>query len=109
MADSDTQINNEIAVGHQRIHDVLSTEHGEPMLHICHNCPNMIQAFEIYSWLQKDLDDLFSTKERPDDAGKDPIDTLRYLLDYGPSYSEGHSGSSPEEEDHGETGYGDMF
>jgi hypothetical protein len=85
----ETNIDNDIALGHERIRERLRTDKGEPTVHICRNCRNMTTAFEIYSWNEKDLEASFSAKERPGDAGKDQIDTFRYLCDYGPRFAMG--------------------
>lgn len=69
-----------IQVGHNRIHEALSTENRDPEILICDNCQNMIWAFESYSWNQSDMDAEFNARERPGDEGKDQIDNVRYLF-----------------------------
>jgi len=66
----------------------------------------MTWAFENYIWNQKDMESEYGAKERPGDAGKDMIDTLRYLLDFEPRFSMGQSIISEETRDLGVTGYG---
>jgi hypothetical protein len=103
-----TEVNNEILLGHHRIHERLAYENRDPGLLVCSNCTNMIWAFESYVWKTKDIESDFNAKERPDESGKDQIDAIRYLLDYDPDYDmgQGTSGSQPfDEEDYGE-GYG---
>lgn len=81
------EINNDIQLGHHRIHEALEYKKRDPRLLICENCTNMIWAFESYIWKVKDLAGDYTSKERPGEEGKDQIDTLRYLLDYEPSGS----------------------
>jgi hypothetical protein len=66
----------------------------------------MVWAFENYIWNQKDIESEYGAKERPGEAGKDMIDTLRYLLDFEPHYNMGQYMEMPEVEDLGVTGYG---
>lgn len=82
-----TGINNDIPLGHSRIHERLAHENQEPGLFVTENCTNMIWALETYSWRSKDIEGEYSARERPSEEGKDPIDALRYLLDYEPSPS----------------------
>lgn len=104
-----TDINNEILVGHTRIHERLAHQNRDPGLLVTANCSNMIWAFESYVWRTKDIESEFNAKEKPDDSGKDQMDTLRYLLDYEPRYDmgQGHGGADQPftEEDYG-SGYG---
>lgn len=81
------EINNDIQLGHHRIHEALEYKKRDPRLLVAENCHNMIWAFESYVWRTKDIEGEFNAKEKPSETGKDQIDTLRYLLDYGPSSS----------------------
>lgn len=89
-----TDINNDIAVGHNRIHDRLEHKNREPGLLVTSNCHNMLWAFESYVWKTRDLEAEFNAKERPDDSGKDQIDAVRYFLDFEPTYTMGQASSS---------------
>ena len=100
------EINNDIQLGHQRIHESLRTDLGEPKFFVFEHCHNMVWAFENYIWNQKDIESEYGAKERPGEAGKDMIDTLRYLLDFEPHYNMGQYMEMPEVEDLGVTGYG---
>lgn len=99
------EINNDIALGHQRIHELIRTDIGEPKLIVSQKCNNLIWGFENYMWDPKDMEAEFNAKERPAEAGKDQIDALRYLLDYEPTYSMGQRVIRPAEH-RGITGYG---
>lgn len=80
-------IDNDIAKGHQRIKERLKYgKTSEPSLFITKNCTNMIRAFENYVWEEKDTQDPYCSRERPGEAYKDMIDTLRYLADYEPRF-----------------------
>lgn len=82
-------LNNDIAHGHNRIHHRLRTDIGPPSLYVFQDLYNMNKAFENYTWNEKDMSADFSAKERPGEFMKDPIDTLRYLLDLEPRYGAG--------------------
>ena len=101
-----SEINNDIQLGHQRIHERLRTDLGEPKLLVMRSCRNMIWAFENYIWNQRDMEKEYGARERPDETGKDMIDALRYLLDYEPQYSMGQSVMVDDAHDYGITGYG---
>ena len=84
-----TEINNDIALGHQRIKDLLKySDTSAPGLYVTKNCTNMIRAFENYVWEERDLKDPYCPRERPGEAYKDMIDAVRYLLDYNPQFFE---------------------
>jgi len=101
-------INNDIALGHTRIHEALACDGRDPMLMVTENCRNMVWAFEAYSWKMVDLERTTS-RERPSDIGKDQMDVLRYLFDYRPTYDMGNEMLNETDnftpEDYGE-GYG---
>ena len=99
-------INNDIQLGHQRIHERLRTDVGEPRFLILRSCQNMVWAFENYIWCIKDLEKEYGAREKPDECGKDMIDAVRYLLDYEPAYSMGQRFVRDESIDAGLTGYG---
>ena len=100
------EINNDIQLGHQRIHERLRTDIGEPKLVVAKSCRNMIWAFENYIWNTRDMEKEYGARERPDETGKDMIDALRYLLDYEPTYSMGQAIMVDDAQEHGITGYG---
>lgn len=87
--DFEGDLENDIGLGHHRIHDALNHENRDPALLVTENCTNMIWAFENYIWRTKDIEGEFSSKERPSEIGKDQIDVIRYLMSYGPTYAQG--------------------
>lgn len=102
-----SEINNDLALGHQRIKERLEYKKSDPGLFVTDNCTNMIWAFESYVWRPKDIEGDFTAREKPSEVGKDQIDVWRYLLDYEPSSSMTmDDGEQPfSEEDYGD-GYG---
>lgn len=102
-------VNNDIATGHANIRSRLGNKKMgvKPKLFVCRNCINMIKSFEVYVWDEKDLQSESSARERPSEYGKDPIDSLRYLLDYEPKHiPQGRRGQTTEAASRGRTGYG---
>lgn len=102
------EINNDISLGHTRIHERLEYKKRDPSLLVCDNCSNMLWAFESYVWRTRDIEGEYTARERPGEAGKDQIDTIRYLLDYDPNSSMSASFDAPQpfsEDDYGD-GYG---
>lgn len=92
-----TNVNDDIALGHLAVSEKLSYDKSKPLsttnhpkLYVMDNCRELIKYFQFYVWdnWRGANRDGKSLKERPQEAFKDFMDVVRYLIMFNPVYYE---------------------